>query len=191
MAVIWQMTPQERMTCRTCRAEFDKKASRYRQNIHGRLDEVRAALASRWQQWSEREHEHEYKSATMTQVSNPRRNHTSGNLWWNKGNKGQPPRHATLALKKGDTTMTKMFKALGEHPLVVDSNGEHNIMLDDKVNDGSEHNVEFTTVLGFNLTVGYSRYKDSEFLGCAHAWVAFGEGCNLEWHRQLSVLTCC
>ena len=49
--------------------------------------------------------------------SDPYRKHTRGNWWWNKG---QPPRQATLALKKGDTSMNKMFAALGDHPLVVD-----------------------------------------------------------------------
>ena len=43
------------------------------------------------------------------------------------------------------------------------------------------------TILGFNLTVGYSRYGDSEFLSCRHAWVAFGEDCNQGWQRELAV----
>ena len=41
-------------------------------------------------------------------------------------------------------------------------------------------------VLWFNMAVGYSRHKDPESKGCTHAWVAFGEGCTAEWHRELS-----
>ena len=184
-----QMTPQERVGCRR---HFDDEASRWRQYVQGRLDEVRADLASRWQQWSELSREREYNSVTWTKVSDTHRKHTKGNLWWNKG---KPPRQATLALKRGDTSMNEMFQALSEHPLVVDSNGSVNwVVLDGKVNarsskqdHESEYNVKFTTVLGFNLTVGYSRHKDPVFLRCAHAWVAFGEGCTAEWHRELSV----
>ena len=109
-----QMTPEERMTWRE---DFNEEASRWRQNMRGRLEEVKQDLASRWQRWSEDYQEHEYKSATETKFSDPYRKHTRGNWWWNKG---QPPRQATLALKKGDTSMNKMFAALGDHPLVVD-----------------------------------------------------------------------
>ena len=178
MAAYQQMTPQERGERRK---EFDKEASRLRQHIHGRVDEVRADLASRWQRWSENSQEHHLQSATWTKVSNPHRKHTKGNLWYNKG---KPPMQATLALKKGDTTMNDMFVRLREHPLAVGSNGDFNwILLDGKVNSKSskqdhesEYNVKLTTVLGFNLTVGYSRHKDPELLGSTHAWVAFGEG---------------
>ena len=184
-----QMSPEERMSRRRV---FGAEANRWRQCICGRLDEVRADLASRWQQWSECSQEHEFKSVTWTKVSDEHRKHTKGNLWWNQG---EPPKQATLALKRGDTSMNKMFQALEDHPLVVDSNGDFNLlMLDGKVNarsskqdHESEYNVKFTTVLGFNLTVGYSRHKDPMFLSGSHAWVAFGEGCTEEWHRELSV----
>ena len=52
---------------------------------------------------------YEYNSATEMKFSDPYRKHTRGNWWWNKG---QPPRQATLALKKGDTSMKKMSAAL-------------------------------------------------------------------------------
>ena len=103
---------------------------------------------------------------------------------------------ATLALKRGDTSMNEMLTALGEHPLVVAGEGDRNwLPLDGKVNPVSSkqdhesvYNVKLTTVLGFNLTVGYSRHKDPAFLGCTHAWVVFGERCSEKWHREL---TCC
>jgi len=58
-----------------------------------------------------------------SRTANEHRRHTKGNLWWNQG---EPPKQATLALKKGDTSMNKMFQALEDHPLVVDSNGDFN-----------------------------------------------------------------
>eukprot|EP00974_Lingulodinium_polyedra_P003748 353287-Lingulodinium_polyedra.AAC.1 len=65
------------------------------------------------------------------------------------------------------------------------------MILDGKVNTKSKpedresvYNVKLTTVLCFNLTVGYSRRKDAE--GVAHAWVAFGENWTDEWQRQMA-----
>ena len=75
--------------------------------------------------------------------------------------------------------MNEMFAALCGHPLVVDSKNDFNLLLLD--DNESEYNVKLTTVLGFNLTVGYSRHKDPAFLGCTHAWVVFGERCSEKW----------
>ena len=64
----------------------------------------RKDLTSRWQQYSdETAQDH---SATLTNVDNPKRRHTVGNLWWNKGSS---PRQATLALKRGPTDMNSMI----------------------------------------------------------------------------------
>ena len=106
-------------------------------------------------------------SATLTTVDNPTRKHEVGNLWWNKGS---PPRQATLALKGGSTEMTQMISNMKQHPLAVGSDGKSNWMiLDGKVSAQSKadqhesvYNVKLTTILGFNLTVGYSRFKDLE-----------------------------
>ena len=96
---------------------------------------MRADLASRWQQWSEQK-EREYKSATWTEVSNLDRRKTTGNLWWNKG---ETPMQATLALKRGDTSMNEMLTALGEHPLVVAGEDHRNwLPLDGKANSVSK-----------------------------------------------------
>ena len=68
------------------------------------------------------------------------------------------------------------------------------MMLDGKVNARSTadqhesvYNVKLTTILGFNLTVGYSRFKDPESLASTHAWVAFGDHCTFQWQRELGV----
>ena len=173
------------------RATFDKEARRWRQALEYRNDEAgeRKDLASRWQQYSETETA-QYHSATLTNVDNPKRKHTVGNLWWNKG---WPPRQATLALRRGVTHMNVLFTNLSQHPLAVGIDGITNWMiLDGKVNARSKadehesvYNVKLTTTLGFNLTVGYSRHKYPAFLESTHAWVAFGDHCTEQWQREL------
>ena len=150
----------------------------------------RKVLASRWQQYSATT---QGPSATLTKVGNPKRRSTVGNLWWNKGS---PPHQATLALKRGPTDMNTMFSNLKQHPLAVGSDGKSNwMMLDGKVNAQSKadqhesvYNVKLTTILGFNLTVGYSRFKDPGYLASTHAWVAFGDHCTFLWQRELGVI---
>ena len=176
------------------RATFDKEARRWRQEFEDRDDEAgeRKDLASRWQQYSETAQDH---SATLTNVDNPKRRHTVGNLWWNKGS---PPHQATLALKRKSTDMNSMFANMKRHPLAVGSDGKSNWMiLDGKVNAQSKvdqhesvYNVKLTTILGFNLTVGYSRFKDPGYLASTHAWVAFGDHCTFQWQRELGVICC-
>ena len=167
--------PPQRTERSEVQAALDEKASRWRQEFEDRDDEVgeRKDLASRWQQYSETAQDH---SATLTNVDNPKRRHTVGNLWWNKGS---PPHHATVALKRGSTDTNSMLSNMKQHPLAVGSDRESNWMiLDGKVNAQSKadqhesvHNVKLTTILGFNLTVGYSRFKDPEYSGATHAWV--------------------
>ena len=90
--------------------------------------------------------------------------------------------------------MNTMFENMKKHPLAVGSDGESNWMiLDGKVNTRSKadahesvYNVKLTTILGFNLTVGYSRFKDPE--SCTHAWVAFGDHCTTRWQQELGVI---
>ena len=92
--------------------------------------------------------------------------------------------------------MNSMLSNLQQHPLAVGSDGKSNwMMLEGKVNARSKadahesvYNVKLTTRLGFNLTVGYSRFKDP--LGNTHAWVAFGEHCTSQWQRELGVICC-
>ena len=94
--------------------------------------------------------------------------------------------------------MNSMFSNMKQHPLAVGSDGKSNLMiLDGKVNAQSKadahesvYNVKLTTILGFNLTVGYSRFKDPGYLGSTHAWVAFGDHCTSQWQRELGVIVC-
>ena len=90
------------------RAQFDEVARRWRQEFKDRNNEEgeRKDLASRWQQNSDRNAQEHMYQATLTKVTDPKRKHTVGNLWWNKGS---PPRQATLALKRGSTDMNSMF----------------------------------------------------------------------------------
>ena len=90
------------------RAQVDEVARRWRQEFKDRNNEAgkRKDLASCWQQYCETVQEHMFPSATLTTVDNPKRKHTLGNWWWNKGS---TPRQATLALKRGSTDMNSMF----------------------------------------------------------------------------------
>ena len=89
-----------------------------------------------------------------------------------------------------------MFENMKKHPLAVGSDGESNWMiLDGKVNARSKadqhesvYNVKLTTILGFNLTVGYSRFKDPGYLASTHAWAAFGDHCTFQWQRELGAM---
>ena len=174
------------------RAAFDKEVRRGRQEFKDRDEDVeRKDLASRWQHYSDAQDQERMERVTLTEIDNPKRKYAVGNLWWNKGS---PPRQATLALMRGVTSMNTMFSNMQEHPLAVGSDGWSNMMvLDGKVNAQSKanqhesvYNVKFTTVLAFNLTVGYSRFKDPGFWR-THAWVAFGENCTFQWQRELGV----
>ena len=169
------------------RAQFDLASRWQRDDLQERKD-----LASRWQQYSEHRSSQGWSEATLTKYDNPKRKHSVGNLWWNKG---LPPRQASLSLKRGCTHMNKLYENLKQHPLVVGSDGTIKlIILDGKVNARSKaeqhesvYNVKLTTTLGFNLTVGYSRHKDPESLESTHAWVAFGDQCTEQWQRELGV----
>ena len=186
--------PQMTGRCSEVRAMFDAGASRWRQEFEERDDEAGECkdLARRWQQTVK---EHKFHSATLTKVNNPKRKHTAGNLWWNNGS---PPRQATLALKRGDTDMNSMFSSMKQHPLAVGRDGKTLwMMLDGKVNARSKadehesvYNVKLSTILGFNLTVGYSRNKDPVDMKSTHAWVAFGTHCTSPWQRELGVDFC-
>ena len=83
---------------------------------------------------------------------------------------------------RGDTTMNKMFKKSQTHPLLVlDSKAyvsENWLMLDGKVcrqSKASDHesvyNIRCSTVMGFNLDFGYSRFRDRG--DTTHAWVCW------------------
>ena len=71
------------------------------------------------------------------------------------------------------------------------------VMLDGKGNTRpkataheSVYNVKLTTILGFNLTVGYSRFKDPGLTASTHAWVVFGDQCTFRWQQELAVMCC-
>ncbi len=151
-----------------------------------------AAVASRWQQWVAERRQH-LKQATLVNFDNNRKERH--NWWWNKGS---PPRQASLSLIRGDTSMFEMQECFFTHPLAVGSDGDDPewwAMLEGKVRNTrdsdheSTYNIKFTTTLGFNLTFGYSRHKDPVRGRCqtSHAWVAFGEYCEEEWHRKMAV----
>ena len=98
----------------------------------------------------------------------------------------------TLILHRHDTYMNDMVAIVTTHPLAVGSNGKPTafLYLHGKVNDKSEpenhesiYNLKFCSVLGFNLTFGYSRYREKGDI--THAWCAFGEGCTSRWQWQL------
>ena len=101
-----------------------------------------------------------------------------------------------MALKRHCTDMNSMYSNMQQHPLAVGSDGKSNWMiLDGKVNAQSKaeehesvYNVKLTTILGFNLTFGYSRHKDPRNSNSTHAWVAFGENCTSQWQRELGVI---
>ena len=185
----------------TLRAAFDAGASRWRDRLFDEAGELDLAgeleeLVSRWQQWeADASAQDGFRSATLTGLSNQKRKHTAGNLWWNKGS---PPMQATLSLKRRYTNMNIIYNNALEHPLVVGSDGfTHVMLLEGKVNGvytaadhESLYNLLLTTVLGFNLTVGYSRSKDPESLQSTHAWVAFGTHCTFPWQRELGVMFC-
>ena len=183
-------------------AKFDTEASHWRQEIEDRGDEVgdREELASRWQQYSDTNSAHLSQRAILI----ARCDHcqgTDGNLWWN----GDPPRQANLSLKHGHTSMSMMFSNMQQHPLAIGSNGKSNWMVldgawrawsvaDSKVADHYEHtyHVKLTTVLGFNLVVGYGRHKDrhsaaGQSTPSARAWVVFGDHCTEEWQQEYAV----
>ena len=98
-------------------------------------------------------------------------------MWWNEG---EIPKQANVALMRGCTTMIAMLERLQQHPLAVGSDGNSNILiLEGKVNAKSiapQHesifNVKLTTVLCFNLTVGYGRHNDPYLKHgqSTHAW---------------------
>ena len=177
------------------RKVFDEKASIWRSSFHWRNSETmeRTIRNGRWRQYLAREHMSH--SATFTRADNSNRKRTVGYLWWNKS---QPPVQANLSLERGYTTMNTMFAKLQRHPLVIGSRGEYTwIVLDGKVNarpkvteHESVYNVKLTTILGFNLTVGYSRYKDPKSMAITHAWVAFGDHCTFQWQRELGSSVC-
>ena len=103
---------------------------------------------------------------------------------------------ASLSLEKGDTTMNEMFKTSQSHPLVVvdaiDSHPQANwLMVDTKVNAQSKasdhesvYNVRCSTVMGFMLEFGYTRYRHTG--NTRHAWVRWST--NLfTWQVNMAV----
>jgi hypothetical protein len=173
----------------TRRSMFMAKFAKWKRELP--MDEQ--LLASRWQQWSASRWEQsgEPKQARLVDFSPTRKQ--QHNWWWNNGD---PPAQATLSLRRGDTSMNRMFLESEGHPLlVVDSISGRDmnwLMLDGKVNQKSKaadhqsiYNIKVTTVMGFNLTYGYSRYRDGQ--GKTHAWIAFGEDCVHEFQRRWAV----
>ena len=100
-------------------------------------------------------------------------------------------------MQRGSTRINAMYHKTQQHPLAFGSDGElvNCMMLDGKVNTQSKatahesmYNIKLTTILAFNLTVGYSRHRDPA--GRAHAWVAFGEHCTEWWQKEMGAVFC-
>ena len=170
------------------RKEFQDTQERWRRCIAGLEDEMRAEIASRWQQWLI---DHPCtQTANLTNLKADGSHKQQGNVWFNKG---ASAKQATLSLHSHDTDMNSMTGTLKTHPLAVGSDGFSNFLyMEGKVNSQSSaddhesvYNVKFTTTLGFTLTMGYSRFKDQ--VGTTHAWIAFGELCSSRWQKELGV----
>ena len=86
-----------------------------------------------------------------------------------------------------------MHANIEHHPLAIGSDGVCDYeLLEGKVtrqagpaSHESVYNVKVRTTLGFTITFGYSRYKDTG--DGTHAWVAFGRGCDEPWKRRVAV----
>ena len=55
---------------------------------------------------------------------------------------------------------------------------------------GSVCNAKLTTISGFNLTVGYSRFTGPKLSATTHAWAVIGDHCTFQWQRELGVIFC-
>ena len=88
------------------------------------------------------------------------------------------------------TDINTMYHRMKQHPLAIGSDGElvNCMMLDGEVNGQYNANIKLTTILAFNLTVGYSRHGDPT--GHTHAWVAFGKSCAEQWQKEMGVIFC-
>ena len=120
------------------RKVFERRASRWRQALLDDCDvevEGRKEVASLWQRYSDTA-EHLHNSATLTEVTNPSRKLKLGNLWWSKGG---PPMQATLALRRGCTTVVEMQTRIAQHPLAVGRDGTTNTMMFGGQGEGAVH----------------------------------------------------
>ena len=147
------------------RKAFETEANRYRSQMVERLE--RLELASRWQRWTGLASCAGEVKLVKFDPEITIKQRDQHDMWLSQGGNGRP-QQATLVLKKDHTDMCQMTEIFSTHPLAVASSGYkmHYLYLDGKVNDKSKredhesiYNVKFCTVLGFNLTFGYSRYK--------------------------------
>ena len=184
-----------------CRKDFLENAKRFNcQQGVGSDGVSRAHLASRWQSWAKERVELGGLAKVAKNVSVEFADREcQGNWWYNKGVPPDgTPKQVTLSLRRGDTAMNRMFETSQTHPLlVVDdlftaSRLKTNwLMLDGKVNAQSRasdhespYNIRCSTVMGFILDFGYSRYQDSG--DTTHAWVSWHEALE-EWQMNLAV----
>ena len=104
-------------------------------------------------------------------------------------------RQADVWLKRGDTYMSDMCKRCRGHPLAVGSVPKYLYKVNAQSgpeNHESSYNLKFTTVLGFDLTFGYSRHKSTIESQITHAWIAFGARCTEPWQKTNMVwIFCC
>ena len=112
------------------RKEFQDTQERWRRCIAGLEDEMRAEIASRWQQWLI---DHPCtQTANLEKLKADGSHKQRGNVWFNKGDN---PMQATLSLRKKDADMNNMTATLKTHPLAVGSDGYKNFLfLEGKVN---------------------------------------------------------
>ena len=102
------------------RQEFQDNQEHWRRRIaeKGPEDEMRAEIASRWQQWSI---DHPgTQTAKLEKLKADGSHKQRGNVWFNTG---YDPRQATLSLRKKDADMNNMTATLKTHPLAVGSDG--------------------------------------------------------------------
>ena len=131
------------------RREFEDNQEHWRRRIaeKGPEDEMRAEIASRWQQWLI---DHPCtQTANLTNLKADGSHKQRGNVWFNKGASAT---QATLSLHSHDADMNSMTGTLKTHPLAVGSDGYKNFLfLEGKVNS--------TNILCFLLFFVFQKSK--------------------------------
>ena len=94
----WEFTVPAKAKAKALRQEFQDNQERWRRRI-GSEDEMRAEIASRWQQWSI---DHPgTQTAKLEKLKADGSHKQRGNVWFNKGDN---PMQATLSLRKKTQT---------------------------------------------------------------------------------------
>ena len=98
-------------------------------------------------------------------------------------------RQANLYLRRGDYDVLSLERMVQSHPMLAIGSMKR---LTNKVNPKapkkkheSAYDIRFSTVFGWRVTMGYSRFGDAE--GTTHLWCKFGFNCWLEWQHKMMV----